>query len=121
MTNQPAPPSPPANLAIFVETLGLDGAIDFLQRYGGAELYIPETSRRTALARDIGAEKAAALAAIKDQLPRRIPTGKRWVAQVLRSKGLSIAAIARKLHMSDVTIRSYVNNTPDERQPDLFT
>jgi hypothetical protein len=36
---------------------------------------------------------------------------KRWLAAVLKSKGLSNAAIARKLRVQDKTVRNYLNGT----------
>lgn len=101
---------PPAHLAPYVDVLGEDLAVEFLLAFGGAELAFFRTPRRSRLVEVVGADLAARLAEVADlyQLPRRIPTGKPWLARVLREKGLSQAEIARRLHTSDVTIRKYL-------------
>ncbi len=121
-------PAPPAHVAAFVEVLGVDGAVDFLLAFGGAELYLTQKPRPTSrLSRAIGVEKAAELARMSARIPRRIPTAKPWLAQVLRARGLSVAEIARRLHVSDVSVRGWLKRAPgagngpgDTAQPDLF-
>jgi hypothetical protein len=39
----------------------------------------------------------------------RVPLAKKWLALCLRVQGLSVAAIARRLRVSDVTIRKYLS------------
>lgn len=113
----------PANLEPFVDVLGVDGAIEFFLTFGGAELYLPQNpkgaSEVTAL---IGIEKTRALAERAVAMKARVPTAKRWIAQVLYSKDLPVAKIARTIHMSDVTVRSYIRDQRDEKpqQLDLF-
>ena len=55
-------------------------------------------------------------------LPRRVPTAKPWLASVMKSRGLSHAEIARRLHVSDVTVRGWLSRGPkaDPRQASLF-
>lgn len=77
-------PKPPAQAEIYVETLGTDMTIEFLLKFGGAELYIPEApqgrSRLTAL---IGIEKAKELAKQDHLLQRRVPLANAWIAACL--------------------------------------
>jgi len=102
-------PIPPAHLRPYVDVLGVDGAVDFLLEFGGAELYLSSTPKgRSRLAEFVGLEKAAKLAVASNRMPRRVPTGKQWVAAVMKSKGLSVAEIARKLHSSDVAVRGWL-------------
>ncbi|MGC9368690.1 MAG: helix-turn-helix domain-containing protein [Paracoccaceae bacterium] len=116
---------PPAHIEPYVRVLGQDGALEFLLGFGGAELYMTETPKsRSRLVQAVGRERAVALARAAEHLPRRIPTAKPWLAQVLKAKGLSVAEIARRLHVSDVTVRKYLgggNGRPpsDPRQPSL--
>ncbi len=125
MTEGPFVP-PPAHIAPYVEVLGIELTVEFLLTFGGAELYLAASpkgrSRLTAL---IGIDKAAALARTAEFLPRRVPTAKPWVAAVFRAKGLPVAEIARRLHVSDVSVRSWLkksrsNIAPDSRQLSLF-
>ena len=105
-------PKPPAHIALYVDVLGVDGTVDFLLEFGGAELYLTATPKsRNRLAQFVGTEKAIELAKVSERLPKRIPTAKPWIAAVLKSKGLPTAEIARKLHSSDVSVRSWLKKS----------
>lgn len=119
-------PRPPAQVQVYVDVLGVEGAVEFLLTFGGAELYVAANPKgRGMVERQFGAEKAAALAALVDRLPRRVPTAKPWIAQVLRTQGLPVAEIARRLHATDVSVRAWLRKAdlgdgPDSRQLRLF-
>lgn len=123
MTNYPRPP---AHVAPIVDALGVERAIRFLLAFGGGELYIASSPKgRARLAEVIGLDASEALAEIAHQLPRRIPTAKPWIAQCWRVEGLTTAAIARQLHVSDVAVRGWLKRVPapkdgDPRQMRLF-
>lgn len=123
MTEAPVP----AHLHVFVDALGRDDAVRFLLAFGGAELMLGKTPREdSTISRELGHDVAVALGRVSDRLPRRIPNPKKWLARELKSKGLSHAQIARKLHTSDVTIRKYIagdtgpDRPVDDRQLPLF-
>lgn len=101
-----------------MDVLGTDLAVSFLLEFGGAYHDFAckprETSRLVAL---VGQENAVALAAGAYRLPRRIPLAKPWIAQVLRSKGLSVNEIARKLHASDNSVRGWLRKTLEAAPP----
>ena len=105
--------------------LGIDGTVDFLLEFGGAELYVPANpKRRSSLVKSIGYEHTLALAKVSDRLQSRVPTSKPWIATVLKSKGSTVADIARKLHCSDVSVRKWLKNSGanpvvDRSQPTL--
>lgn len=106
-------PRPPAHIEPFIRVLGVEEGIRFLLRFGGAELYLTQTPNgRSALAQEFGLENAKLLAEVAEQLPRRIPIGKEWIANVWSEQGLSDADIARRLHVTDVTIRSWRRKAP---------
>jgi len=117
---------PPAHVAPYVQILGEEGAVLFLATFGGAELYFARPTRvRRHIEELVGAEKTASLAAAAPRLPRRVPTAKPWLARVLEHRGLSVAEIARRLHVTDVTVRGYLDpdrakRPPPDSQPDLF-
>lgn len=119
-------PRAPAHVAPYVDALGPETAIRFLLEFGGAELYIAASPKgRSRMVAVIGVEGAAALAAIAHRLPKRVPTAKPWIAQCLRADGLAVAAIARQLHTSDVSVRKWLKRVPtgtfeDSRQMRLF-
>ncbi|MDO9639667.1 MAG: helix-turn-helix domain-containing protein [Pseudotabrizicola sp.] len=120
-------PPPPAQLEPYVRILGVDGAVTFFSSFGGAELVYSQNPRRSQLAEIMGLDAARALAEedARRGLPRRVPLGKPWVAQVMKSKGLPVAEIARRMHASDVAVRRWLKQQPgvrftDPRQPSLF-
>jgi hypothetical protein len=123
MTNSPRPP---AHVEAFVRVLGTEGAIEFLLAFGGAELYLPEVpTPKSKLVQLVGLEKARALVDASAYLPRRIPTAKPWIAAVWASQSVAKAEIARRLHVTDVTVRSWLSKSEatvkrDPRQSSLF-
>jgi hypothetical protein len=118
VTTKPTVP-PPANLEPYVRVLGEELAIRFLSEFGGAELYFSKRPQeRSRIAALVGEEKAIALAVASERLPKRIPLGKRWIAQVYKARGLSTAEIARRLRATDVAVRGWLK--PDDRQLTLL-
>ena len=104
-------PRTPAQVADYVEALGLDGEVTFLLAFGGAELYIPADPKGSSrLVEVMGMDAAQSLAALAQRkiLQRRVPTAKPWLARVMLTKGLSKAEIARTLHASDVAVRRWI-------------
>jgi hypothetical protein len=125
MIHQRPEPRPPAQVEPYVRVLGIDDTIVFLLTFGGAELYLPRTPKgRSRLAELFGVEKAAALAEAAEFMPKRVPLAKPWIAKVWHARGLSQAEIARRLHVSDVTVRRYLASDeptpPDSDQLTLF-
>ncbi|TMV09840.1 helix-turn-helix domain-containing protein [Ruegeria sediminis] len=116
-------PRPPAQVEPYIEALGLEDTLAFLEAFGGSEIYIATNPKsRSSVAAVVGHAKAKALASIAERLQRRVPLAKRWRAQVYYSKGLKKAQIARKLGVTDVTVRAYLGNAPpgDPNQLTLF-
>jgi hypothetical protein len=102
-------PKPTAQVAVYYEVLGLELTVEFLLTFGGAELNIPENPQgRSQLEALIGTDKTIALAAELHRLQRRVPLATRWLAQVLAWQGYSTAAIARRLRVSDKTVRGWL-------------
>lgn len=111
-----AAPIPPAQIAPFVQVLGIDGAIRFILAYGGAELVISANPRDgNDLVEMFGRDAVQALAALTG-MPRRIPLVKPWLAAYFHAEGLSIAQIARKLRVSDVAVRNYLRKDAENRK-----
>lgn len=122
----------PIQIQPFVDVLGVDGTIDFLLAFGGAELAFSKAPRETSkLSQHVGHDKAKALGVVAARLPRRIPLEKRWIAKVLDSQDLSQADIARRMHVQDKTVRRYLRDEyapsveerqspDDDRQPRLI-
>lgn len=113
-----APAAAPAHIQPYLDVLGVDDTIDFLLTFGGAELSLRDNPRTGKLVQMFGRDKAIALAKAAAHLPRRIPLAKPWIAQQLNEKGLSVAAIARSLHVSDVSVRAYLKRAGPRKPPD---
>lgn len=124
---------PTAQVETFVRILGQDLAVEFLLTFGGAELYLsPNPRANSELAKLVGVDLAKELYEASERLPRRIPTARPWIAKVLAAKQTedgqklySKSAIARKLHVSDVTVRKWLKGegaspADDSRQLPLF-
>lgn len=118
MTNYPPPP---AHLEPYVRVLGTDGAIEFLLTFGGGEIYLTTTpNRRARVVELVGLERASALAVAIGQMKVRVPTAKPWLARCLRAQGVTVADIARQLHVADVSVRRWLRgaDAPPRRAPD---
>lgn len=103
-------PIPTAQVAPYVEILGTDLAVDFLLRFGGAELALSKDPRGGGqVSQMIGTDRESALHDHPRVGPRtRIPLAKKWLAEVLRWRGNSTADIARTLRASDVSVRRWL-------------
>ncbi|WP_424986871.1 hypothetical protein [Microbulbifer sp. S227A] len=103
-------PKPPAEVETYVDILGMDLAIEFLLRFGGAELYIPASPKdRSRVAALVGRELTAELARSDHLLQRRVPLATQWLAACLHAQGRAIAEIARRLRITDVTVRKHLS------------
>ena len=113
---RPPAPRPTAQVAPFVQAFGLDGAIRFLLAFGGAQLDVLRNPRDSnQLVQMFGREAVAELAGLPT-LPRRIPLAKPWLAAHFHAHGLSIAQIARKLRISDTSVRTYLRRDAENRE-----
>lgn len=104
----PARPMPrvTAQVEPYVKALGPDLAVTFLLHYGGAELYIrTHPNAETEYVELIGVDGARALASRAETMPRRVPLAKAWLTAMLDWQGHSVPEIARKLRVSDVSVR----------------
>ena len=124
--SKPDFPPPPPNIAPYVEVLGVDGTVEFLLEFGGGYLFFTANNTLSSeLVEYLGPEKAFELGNATGQIKGRIPIAKRWIAKVLKAKGLPTTRIARRLHTTDVTVRKYLKDeyTPPSKlsgQLDLF-
>ena len=105
----PAYPRPPEQVEPYVRVLGADLAVEFLLTFGGAELTLSKDPKgKGRLERLVGYERAKALADLDHLLQKRVPIGNPWIATYLAWKGHSVAEIARRLRVTDVTVRRYL-------------
>lgn len=119
-------PRPPAHVEPYVRILGYEGAVAFILEFGGSEVYLPLTraaAARSPVALHLHVDAVIALATAS--LPRRVPTAKPWLARVFRSEELGVPEIARRLHVTDVTVRKWLKDLPrphrdGDRQLRLF-
>ncbi|QND45219.1 hypothetical protein HB780_05545 (plasmid) [Rhizobium lusitanum] len=112
----------PAHLQPYVHALGEDLAIRFFLRFGGAPLYLAGRPQdRSQLIEFMSAEHVAALAkALGPGHIFRVPINREWIANRLSAKGWKTLAIARELHVTDVTVRKWLK-PKDQRQLSFFS
>lgn len=111
----------PAHVQAYKEVLGADLAADFLLRFGGAEVYFSKSpTLRSAAAGMIGLEKMSALGKALGFGQIAVPTAKKFVAEILLRRGVSIADIARTLHMDQSRVRRWLGPRPADRQLSFF-
>jgi len=110
-------PLPTAQVQPYVDVLGEALAIEFLLNFGGSEVMLAcDPKGRGMVERCIGQRHVAALAQVLPMI-HRVPLSNPWLAKCLYAQGLSIAAIARHLRVSDVTIRRYIKGTNSRPNP----
>ncbi len=73
----------------------------------------------------LGADKTAALAKRVGSGSLRLPLGKPFIAKLLRDRGYTVNDTARKLHVTDTTVREWLKSAPapvrkDDRQLKLL-
>lgn len=120
-TEKPNYPLPTAQVQPYVDALGIETAIEFLINFGGAELSISKNPIQSSmLAQAIGLENAKKLHAYSHMMQARVPLATCWLAQCIYAQGRTQAAIARRLRVSDVTIRQYVKKTNSRGFPGFY-
>lgn len=111
----------PAHIQPYVDVLGLGLTIDFLLAFGGAPIYLPgeRTHGDSRISEVIGSAKAVALGQHLGKGMVRVPLAKPFIAAYLFANQTPIVEIARRLHVSDVSVRRWLPNR-DDRQIGLF-
>ena len=110
-------PRPPAELDWLTEIVGAEGVLALIEAAGGTEIYVPATLRDDhPLVAMLGAAAAAALAKERGGAAMRVPLAKTWRAWVYRARGMTHAAIARKLGCQDITVIGMMRARPETRQ-----
>lgn len=111
----------PAHLQPYVTAVGIEKAVTFLLAFGGSYVYLSENPQaRSPVAEAVGRDATIALAKQIGAGGFRCPTGKPFIAAHLKyNKGLTTNAIARQLHTTDVTVRSWLKSG-ESTQLDLF-
>lgn len=108
-------PAPRAQVEPYVEALGAERAMEFLLRFGGADIFIAAKQKgRAKWHKFVGQEAALRLAAVANSKPgfqRRVPIASDWLIAMLASKGMLVPDIARRVRMSDVSVRKYLEGT----------
>ena len=105
-------PQTPAHLAPYVEVLGVDLAVTFFLRFGGSEINLPmyadHEPRRGEAVNLIGSENLSQLGDKIGAAKTRVPLANEWIARILAWQGHPVAAIARRIRVSDTTVRRWL-------------
>ncbi|MDE4175784.1 helix-turn-helix domain-containing protein [Phaeobacter sp. PT47_59] len=119
MPEELAYPKPPAQVEPYIEALGLEDTLRFLDAFGGVEAYIAnQPSARSRVVQLVGLPKAKMLAENGSRLQRRVPLAKEWRAAVYHSQGLPTVEIALKLGVTDVSVRRWLKKPGVRRKPE---
>lgn len=111
----------PANIAPFVEALGVEDAMRFFLSLGGSDIYLPRrSSPRSLAARTIGAAQVDKLAALLGYGYIKVPLARQWIAAVMKANGDSLAEIARTVRADVATVRRWLGPSEAHQQMDLF-
>lgn len=114
-------PKVPAHVQPYVDVLGVSGAVSFLLQFGGSEVYLSDRPQaRSMLTQSIGRTNVQELAKRFGADHVRVPVAKPFIAQHLNARNMAVAEIARTLHVTDNTVRTYLNPPSEKRQFDLF-
>ena len=110
----------PAHIEAFVEILGSDLAITLFLTFGGTEIYLSQTPKRSKVLELTGADKLIMLTERLGAGHIRVPLAKDWIARRLLSQGLSKADIARELHVDQRTVGRWFAKAACRDQLSLF-
>lgn len=98
----------PANIEPYVEALGVDDAMRLFLSVGGSDIYLPRrSSPRSQAARTVGPDRVDKLAKVIGYGYIKVPLAKRWMAEVMKSQGVSTAEIARTIRTEVATVRKW--------------
>ena len=116
-------PPPPANIALFIEVLGLDDTLRLIEAYGGTKIWVPSGIGKTqqatidALEADLGSASVKALIQTFGGGAITVPLCGEWRTAVYASRGLGRVAIARKLGChADTVDRRLKRRSAEDRQ-----
>lgn len=113
MTRPPIPRAP-AHVQPYLDALGPEACVAFLLEFGGSKLYLArDPEGRSEVEALVGKSRMQALSAMRPGEAVRVPTCRRWLAHALKAQGMAVNKIARKLHVSDVAVYKYLDESPD--------
>ncbi len=119
----------PAHAQPYVAALGRELAIAFIERFGGAFVYLsadPGDGNEACALTGIDRFRALRQALSAGQLGNgnvKVPLASQWLAAELNADGLTKSEIARRLRSDVATVRRWINGgkwTADSAQPSLF-
>ncbi|OCC01737.1 hypothetical protein BA190_27640 [Labrys sp. WJW] len=112
----------------YIDAIGVEPTIQFLLKFGGGTIHLhSDPGPEGALAQAIGLENARALGQHLRRGHIKVPVAKQWIARQLFAYGWKKSKIARRLHVTDETVRLYLKGFEQgsaepitSRQLDLF-
>ncbi len=113
---------PPAEIEWLTAIIGADAALSLIEAHGGTRVYVPaEPSDTSTLANAIGLPAARALAKHRPSEYITVPVCRNWRIRIYRARGMSCAAIARKVGCHEDTVTRALSAAAAPRnQMDLF-
>lgn len=115
-------PPAPQELAGLVRLIGAAATFRLVELHGGTRLPVPrEANQGVRLAREVGLDAARALSAEFGGLSVKVPLAKAWLAAIYRERdGLSYAALARRLRVTEGTVWRWLEQAGQTASPPAF-
>ena len=99
-------------LGTLISKLGKEEAFKIVETYGGTRVYVPNEFKSTsAIAKEIGAERATMLIPLFGGNVITVPIARAWKVIVYRERGMSMKKIALKLGCCEDTIVRILKDT----------
>ena len=108
---------------VLKELIGERAYLALVEHYGGTRLFVPKEPERSELGDAIGETAAAKLAQARGAEYIKVPLDRELRARHYRRQGLSNAAIARRLGITESGVErlfSRARKTADRKQLSLF-
>jgi hypothetical protein len=115
-----APPKVPSHIRTYVDALGMDKAVELFLAFGGAPLYLgARPQERAHISSVLNPEQIRRLTKVIGRGHLRLPMPRAFIVQYLAYKDYTVNDIARKLHVTDVTVRNLLKGRC-KRQIEMF-
>jgi hypothetical protein len=109
----------PPEIAAFVELIGEHATLLLIEWHGGTRITIPADAAKGRLAGEIGEVAAGLLFDRYGHERVSVPLAKGWRARIYRGRGMSYAAIAKKLGCNEASVYKHLHLPTHFRQMDL--
>jgi hypothetical protein len=110
----------PAELRFLADLIGDAATLALIELHGGTRVHVPRAPHEhSKLATEIGLPAARALAARWGGGDLKVPLARYWRSRIYRARGMTAAAIARRLGITEGQVWTYLRAAKPTDQPQL--